>query len=251
VASLLNPVPAQRARLLLTQGDVAAANRWVKERGLAADDEVRYPREGEYLVLARVLLAHGRSDQALGLLERMHTQAVAQARAGSVIEARTLQALALADAGDQPRALAALAEALALGAPEGYLRVFADEGLPMAGLLGRLVRTPAKAQAVAAAQVPRAYLGRVLEAFERAGLATLPPSQAGGTALPGLVMPLSVRELEVLGLLAAGKPNQTIAEELVITLDTVKRHVTHILDKLGAANRTQAVARARALGLLR
>jgi LuxR family transcriptional regulator, maltose regulon positive regulatory protein len=251
VASLLNPVPAQRARLLLTQGDVAAATRWVKERGLAADDEVRYPREGEYLVLARVLLAHGRSDQALGLLERMHTQAVAQARAGSVIEARTLQALALADAGDQPRALAALAEALALGAPEGYLRVFADEGLPMAGLLGRLVRTPAKAQAVAAAQVPRAYLGRVLEAFERAGLATLPPSQAGGTALPGLVMPLSVRELEVLGLLAAGKPNQTIAEELVITLDTVKRHVTHILDKLGAANRTQAVARARALGLLR
>jgi LuxR family maltose regulon positive regulatory protein len=66
----------------------------------------------------------------------------------------------------------------------------------------------------------------------------------------GLVVPLSARELEVLGLLAAGKPNQAIAEELVVTLDTVKSHVTHILDKLGVANRTQAVARARELGLL-
>jgi LuxR family transcriptional regulator, maltose regulon positive regulatory protein len=66
----------------------------------------------------------------------------------------------------------------------------------------------------------------------------------------GLIEPLSARELEVLGLLAAGKPNQAIAEELVVTLETVKSHVAHILGKLGVANRTQAVVRARELGLL-
>jgi LuxR family transcriptional regulator, maltose regulon positive regulatory protein len=103
---------------------------------------------------------------------------------------------------------------------------------------------------VAATQVPPAFLHQLLEAFEQAGKAALPHSRRG-TALPGLVVALSARELEVLQLLAAGKSNQAIAEELVITLDTVKRHVTHILDKLGAANRTQAVTRARELGLLR
>src|SRR4029434_7290821 len=87
VANLLTPVPAQRARLLLTQGDVAAAIRWTKQRGLGADDEVRYPQEGEYLVLARVLLAHDRPDQALGLLERVHGRAAAQARTGRRLRA--------------------------------------------------------------------------------------------------------------------------------------------------------------------
>jgi LuxR family transcriptional regulator, maltose regulon positive regulatory protein len=100
-----------------------------------------------------------------------------------------------------------------------------------------------------AAAVPPPFLDRLLEAFEQAGQAALPHSRRG-VALPGLVAALSAREVEVLQLLAAGKSNPAIAEELVITLDTVKRHVTHILDKLGAANRTQAVTRARELGLL-
>ena len=79
----------------------------------------------------------------------------------------------------------------------------------------------------------------------------MPPRPGHAAALAGLMAPLSARELEVLALLAAGKTNQAIASELVITLDTVKRHVTHILGKLGVANRTQAVIRARELGLLR
>ena len=96
VTGLLNPVPAQRARLLLAQGEVAAAARWTKERGLGPDDEPDYPREREYLVLARVLLAQDRPSQALALLERLHAAAAAQDRTGSVIEIQALQALALA-----------------------------------------------------------------------------------------------------------------------------------------------------------
>jgi LuxR family transcriptional regulator, maltose regulon positive regulatory protein len=251
MVDLLNPVPAQRARLLLIHGDLAAASSWIRQRGLDPDDRPGYPRERGYLLLARLLLARQAPDRALGLLGRLHAQAVAEGRAGSVIELLALRALASAAAGDLDGALAALAEALRLAAPEGYLRVFADEGAPMAALLGRLVTTPAAAQPVAAAPLVRTHLDRLIQTFHRQGLAVLPRPRPGGAAVPGLVEPLSARELQVLGLLADGRSNQAIADELVITLDTVKRHVSHVLDKLQAANRTQAVARARNLGLLR
>ena len=104
---------------------------------------------------------------------------------------------------------------------------------------------------MAAAQLPGPFLDRLLHAFERAGLPVLPPPSAGGAAPGGLVLPLSGRELEVLRLLAVGSSNQAIARELVVTVDTVKSHVTHLLGKLGAANRPQAVTRAHDLGLLR
>jgi hypothetical protein len=111
------------------------AARWTTQRGLHPDDQPSYQREPEHLVLARVLLAEQAPQQALGLLGRLHELAVAQARVGSVIEIQALLALALADSGDQR---GALAEALRLAAPEGYVRVFVDEGPPMASLLGRL-----------------------------------------------------------------------------------------------------------------
>jgi LuxR family transcriptional regulator, maltose regulon positive regulatory protein len=171
-------------------------------------------------------------------------------RVRSVLEIRALQALGLAAAGDQPGALATLAEALTLAAPEGWLQVFVDEGAPMAALLGKLA-APSQARATVAARMPAAYLTRLLAAFDRAGLPVLPRPRRGGAMVAGMIEPLSVRELEVLQLLAAGKPNQAIAEELVVTLETVKSHVAHILGKLGVANRTQAVVRARELGLLR
>ena len=93
VTGLLNPVPTQRARLVLAQGDVATAARWTRERGLDADDEPSYPQEPEHLVLARVLLAQDRPGPALGLLERLHAAAAAQGRAGSIIEIQPLRAL--------------------------------------------------------------------------------------------------------------------------------------------------------------
>ena len=248
MAGLLNPVPAQRARLLLAQGEVAAAARWVEERGLGADDDPGYPREPEYLVLARVLLAQDRPGPALTLLGRLHAAAAAQGRTGSVIEIQALRAPALAAAGDENAAVDTLAQALMLGCPQGYVRVFADEGPPMAALLGRLVAAQ-KADHAVARGVPLGCLAGVLRAFGE------PPAAAGArrdaaAAVPGLVEQLTPREREILALLAAGAPNPRIAEDLVVSLDTVKKHVSHLLGKLGAANRTEAVTRARQLGLI-
>ena len=248
VTGLLDPAPAQRARLLLAQGEVGQAARWAGERGLGPDDEPGYPREPEYLLLARVLLAQDRPGPALGLLERLHAAAAAQGRAGSVIEIQALQALALAAAGEEDAAVDALAQALILACPQGYVRVFADEGAPMSALLARLVAAQ-KAGQGAASGVPLGCLARVLRAFggnndvQGAG-------RGAASAVPGLVEQLTARELEILALLAAGTPNPRIAEQLVVSLDTVKKHVSHVLGKLGAANRTEAVTRARQLGLI-
>ncbi len=248
VTGLLNPVPAQRARLLLAQGDVAAAARWAEERGLGPADDPGYPREREYLALARVLLAQDRPAQALRLLERMLAAAAAQGRTGSVIEIGALRALALAARGDQDAAVDALARALALGCPQGYVRVFADEGAPMAALLARLAAAR-KAERADGRGVPAGCLAKVLRAS--GGQDDLPAAGRGAAVVvPGLVEQLTARELEVLVLLAAGMPNPRIAEQLVVTLDTVKKHVSHLLAKLGAANRTEAVTRARQLGLI-
>jgi hypothetical protein len=114
-------------------------------------------------VLARVLLAHGRPEQAGELLERLQGLAVAQQRAGSRIEVHALQALALAASGEEASAVTALAQAFTLAHPEGYVRLFADEGAPMAVLLGRLIATQ-QTQQTAADGIPLAYLGRVVRA---------------------------------------------------------------------------------------
>ena len=236
---LLNPVPAQRARLLLAQGDLPAAARFAQESGLGPDDEPDYARESGHLVLARILLAQDRPGPALALLGRLH--AAAQDRADGLIEAGALLALARAATGDEAGAVTALAGALLLACPQGYIRVFADEGPPMAALLGRLIAAQRTGQA--AAEVPLGYLARLQRAFGSG-------QQARDPVPSGIVDPLTSRELEVLEKLAAGRSNQAIARELVVTLDTVKKHVGHVLGKLGAANRTEAVARARELSLI-
>jgi LuxR family maltose regulon positive regulatory protein len=248
VTSLLNPVPAQRARLQLAQGDVAAAARWTQQRGLDPDDEPDYPRERDYLVLARLLLAQNRPGQALSLLGRTLAAATAQDREGSIIEIRALQALALAANGDESAAVDVLAEALALACPRDFIRLFTDEGPQMGALLGRLIAAQ-RAEQAAARGIPLDCLVRVLHGVGEKHAAHDGRRDAAA-AVPGLVAPLTERELEVLTLLAAGTPNPRIATELVVTLDTVKKHVSHLLGKLGAANRTEAVTRARQLGLL-
>jgi LuxR family maltose regulon positive regulatory protein len=246
-SGLLNPVPAQRARLMLAQDNLAAAAHWTKEAGLGADDEPAYARESGHLVLARVLLAQAQAGPALALLDRLHAKAAGQDRVGSLIEIGALRALGLAASGEEAAAVAALADALTLACPQGYVRVFADEGAPMTALLARLIA--AQRSGGAAAEVPLGYLARLQRALGTQDIGS-DAGQGNVTVVPALVDQLTSRELEVLEMLAAGRSNQAIAGQLVITLDTVKKHVSHLLGKLGAANRTEAVARARELGLI-
>jgi LuxR family transcriptional regulator, maltose regulon positive regulatory protein len=150
----------------------------------------------------------------------------------------------LAARGEERAAVDALAGALVIACPQGYVRVFADEGPPMAALFGRLITAQRSGQA--AADVPLGYLARLQRAFD----AGHPATEPGPAAVSGIVDPLTSREPEVLRMLAAGRSNQAIACELVVTLDTVKKHVGHLLGKLGAANRTEALARARELSMI-
>ena len=250
VVSFSNPVPAERARLLLAQGRVAEAADWLEERRVNETDEPAYAREREYLVLARLLLARSEPHRALAVLRRLAAQAEADGREGSLIEIGALQALALRAMGDRGQALSGLVDALALGRREGYVRVFADEGRPMAGLLGALVTSARRRDPPLAQQVPSEYLDRVLRAVRRTRNQAQAPARAAAGRAVGLVEDLTDREVEVLEKLAAGNSNREIADHFVVTLDTVKKHVTHILEKLGATNRTQAVAIARQLGLI-
>ncbi len=247
VTSLLNSVPAQAVRLRLAHEDVDAAARWTRERALCPDAPASFPCEPEHLVLARVLIAQGRVDEAIAMLDRM--RAAACDRAGSLIEIDALRALALSRAGRRPEALDALARALAAARAGAWVRVFLDEGDSMIVLLRRL------ADPGAADGSPHAGVRQDAAALLRVRTTPLPSAIASSSTprrpeAPELVEQLSEREIEVLRLLAAGRPNREIAAELFVTLDTVKKHVTHTFGKLGVANRTEAAVRARSLGLL-
>ncbi len=239
---LLNPVPAEAARLRLAHGDLVAAARWVERSGLRVEGDLAYPDELGHLVLARVLLAHGRRREAVALLDRLHAAALDQHRTGSLLEICALQALALDAEGEEQAALDALAQALRLAAPQGQIRVFTDEGTSMATLLTRLIA--AERSGRAATSIPFGYLARVQRSF------TGPqPSEAAGARAAPPADPLTAREREVLELMTAGMSNPAIAAQLVVSIDTVKKHVSHILDKLGASNRTEAVTRGRDMGI--
>ena len=242
VADLVGPAPAQRAQLMLARGDLAAAVRWTEAKGLSADDNPDFPREREYLVLARVLTAQGHPERTLGLLRRLEEAAESQGRAGSVIAIRLQRALALAAGDDLGAAATELAATLALAAPQGFIRLFADEGPQVARLLALVAHRPPPG-------VSFSYLVAVRRACEP-GEARQPTTGRPADRVPGLIEAPTARETEVLELLAVGASNQQIAERLVVTIDTVKKHVTHVLAKLRANNRTEAVARARELGLL-
>jgi LuxR family maltose regulon positive regulatory protein len=227
---------AQEARIRLAQGDVAAATRWLAQSGLDPDQEPSIDYGGTYLILARILLAQGRLDETLGLLARLLDMAQAKGLVATHIGALILQALALQAQGEDRRALAALERALSLAEPEGYVRAFIAEGPPM----GELLRQ------AAARGIRPDYAGKLLAAL---GSET---ADQPGTSPPdsSLLEPLSKRELQVLRLWAAHLSSIDIAEELVISVSTVRSHIKSIYGKLGVHSRREAVARAQALGLL-
>jgi LuxR family maltose regulon positive regulatory protein len=242
---LVTQETAVRAQLELAQGNVAAAIHWADSSGLSLeDDDLRYPREREYLVLARVRIAQARDDpvsplllDVLHLLDRLLQDAEAKARLGIVLEILIVRALAHQAQRDQTSALSTLEQALVLAAPEGYIRLFVDEGATMLALL-RLAK--------ASSTVP-GYIATLLEAFDEQYAPDLPlPS-----ARPSLLQePLTGREREVLRLLLEGASNREIARRLVLSVNTVKRHVYNLCGKLGVQSRSQAIIRASELHLV-
>jgi LuxR family maltose regulon positive regulatory protein len=241
----VRPIAALKARIWIRQGRLDEALDWARERNLSAHDDPGYLSEFEHITLARTLLTRYRSDreersihEAMGLLERLLKTAEEGGRIGSVIEILVLQALAHGAQGDSPSALIPLGRALTLAEPEGYVRMFVDEGRPMAGLLSD----------AAARGITPDYTARLLaalEAEEQKGEdeSHLPPTQS-------LYEPMSQRELEVLRLIAQGLSNREISERLFLAVITVKGHNRNIFRKLQVRRRTEAVARARELGLL-
>ena len=236
----VRPVAASRARVRVAQGKWGEALGWARDRGLSVDDDLSYVREFEHITLAKALLAQYRSDpaepclaEAVGLLERLLTAAEDGGRTGSVIEILLLQTLSHQLRGDIPAALAPLERALALAEPEGYVRVFVDEGPPVAELL----------EAVADQGIAASYVRRLLTAFDS-------KAKRGTQRETGLVEPLSERELDVLRLLGTDLGGPDIARELVVSLNTVRTHTKNIYAKLGVNNRRAAVRRAEELHLL-
>ncbi len=232
----------------LASGDLERAMNWVQELAQHTSVHSPFAREREDVARARILLVQKMPTEALSLLEPLQANAEKQERWSHVIEMKVLQALAYSMRNEEQEALTVLAQAVHLAESESYIRIFVDEGTAMATLLSRLREQKWR-------KGPTPYLDTLLAAFSLESMTHKPLptglNQPRGRLMEQpLVEPLSERELEVLHLVARGDSNQEIAEVLVIALDTVKRHVTHIFEKLGVNNRVQAVARARALGLL-
>jgi LuxR family transcriptional regulator, maltose regulon positive regulatory protein len=250
-----------QALLALQQGTLDRAVGWADRGNLRPEDTLVYLREWEYLVLARVRIAqaHGNKGSpylrdAQHLLDRLLQNAEAGGRMDSVISILILLALLHQARRDAQEAHVMLNRALMLAAPEGYVRVFVDEGAPMAGLLAQaLGQTTSRLNGTALDPSVHKYTYTLLAALRAEGsvtpaLAQLPPAPTHPLTLG--VEPLTDREREVLHLLAEGRSNQAIAEELVVAVGTVKRHVSNIMSKLGVQSRLEAVAHARSLNLV-
>ena len=245
----VRPLAAATARVRIEQGRVAEARAWADERRLTIHDDLAYLREYEHVTLARLLLAEATLDRdpaavegVARWLDRLLAAAEAGGRIGSVVDILTLLALAHDALGERDAALGALERALASAAPERWARAFLDAGAPMVRLL-----TAASDRGIEAT-----YARWLLaEARRRA----LRESRSEAPALPALgASPLdealSDREVEVLRLIAMGLSNREIGDRLFRALDTIKGYTRTIYAKLQVKSRTEAVARARELGLL-
>ncbi len=244
----VRPVTAVRARLWIVAGRWSQALGWARASGLSAGDDLSYLREFEHITLARLLLSQARTGAAtgsigevIGLLERLRQAAEEGGRMGSTVEILVLQALAYQLRGDMAAALSHLQRALTWAEPEGYARLFLDEGAAMAQLIA----------AAAAQGIMPIYTGKLLAAF-----AAEPQAPAGDLTQPiphassSLMEPLSQRELEILRLFKTELSGPEIARELVIGLSTVRTHTKSIYSKLNVNSRRAAVRRAVELGLI-
>jgi LuxR family maltose regulon positive regulatory protein len=266
-----------KTRVWIALGWLGEALAWAREKGLSVADDLSYLHEFEHITLARVLLARYQSDhanhsllEAMGLLACLLQAAEDGGRMGSVIEILVLQALAYQAQDDITAALAPLERALTLAEPEGYVRMFVDEGPSMQFLLtqwaqGAILDYADQGRRFWIAQQPPAeqnrklsvYANRLLAAFDNEQLQEDEPLsmeqiqiQNPKSKIKNLVEPLSQRELEVLRLFKTELSGPEIAQKLVIGLSTVRTHTKSIYSKLNVNNRRAAVKRAAELNLL-
>jgi len=225
----VRPVSAMTARVWVAQGRLDEGLEWTRERGLSIDDDLSFLREFEHITLARVFLARHAIPDAMRLLESLLRAADDGARTGSVIEILVLQALGYQLQDDIAAALVPLERALTLAEPEGYVRMFVDEGPAMSALLQAAAKRPT---------VPE-YARQLLPAFGK------PENRTPVTKV--LIEPLSGRELDVLRLLGTDLDGPDIARQLVVSLSTLRTHTRNIYSKLGVNNRRAAVRRAEEL----
>jgi LuxR family maltose regulon positive regulatory protein len=244
MSAKLIPSDALKASVCLANGAFEDAIRWRKATHVTIHDDADYLDEFAHITLAKTLIAEAAVNsiatdlsEGLELINRILRSAEDQSRTGSVIEILIVQALVHQAIGNNTDALASIERALTLGEPEGYVRVFLDEGDSMHNLLRQVNDRSENA----------AYAQELVAAF---GQIETEPNDPAESPKTGLIDPLSSRELEVLTLIVSGMTNQGIADQLFITRDTVKRHVTHIYGKLGVDRRPQAIARARELSLI-
>ena len=236
---ITNPVTAWQARVWLAQDKPDAASQWLAEREMDVKVELLQLREAEYLTAARILISQGSPVGDSVPLHRLLEAAEAGENTSRVIEILILQALDAQTRGNTEQALATLERALVLAEPDGYVRIFVDEGQLMACLLYEALSH----------QIVPGYIQQLLAAFP-----TVEPKQEASykDLDPGsqLIEPLSEREIEVLQLIAGGFTNQEIANKLYLSLNTVKVHTRNIYGKLCVNNRTSAVTKAQALGII-
>jgi LuxR family maltose regulon positive regulatory protein len=252
-----HPIDALKARVYLRQGRLSEALAWARERSLSVDDDLSYLNEFEHITLARVLIAQYKNDPAAGsvleaiaLLERLLQAAEASGRMGSVIEILVVQALAHEAQDNITQALASMERALALAEPEGYVRIFADEGEAM--------RTLIEKQSYNRNHPLSSYVDKILAAFTQPVAAPkseithqksdmIEPEVRPAKSM--LVEPLSERELEVLRLLRTELNGPEIAQQLIVSLNTLRTHTKNIYNKLGVNDRRAAIRRAEELDL--
>jgi LuxR family transcriptional regulator, maltose regulon positive regulatory protein len=256
---IICPIAALKTRIWIAQGKIAEALDWVRTRDLAVDDELSYLREFEHITLARVLIARYKNDpvdgsihKAIGLLERLLQAAEEGKRMGSVIEILAVLALAHAAQGDIPLALVSLERALTLAAPEGYVRLFVDEGEPIRLLISDfrlLIEKRPRHAAGEDIEEMKAYTAQLLAAFSKSPDARAQKSTIQNRKSEILPEPLSERELEVLKLLRSELSGPEIAHQLIVSLNTLRTHTRNIFNKLGVNNRRTAVRRAEELDL--
>ncbi len=231
----LRPIAALKARIHLKQGRPDKVRAWAAERGLSLADEVSYLHEFEHLTLVRLEIAN---PQVNALLARLLQAAEVQKRCGSALDILLVQALAHEAQGHRPQAISALKSALTLAEPEGYVRIFVDEGEAMRLLIEKISRTRDHPLSN--------YVDKLLAAFTQSATA---PKSTFIHQKSELIEPLSERELEVLKLLRTDLSGPEIADQLTVSPNTFRTHTRNIFNKLGVNSRRAAIRRAEELDL--